>query len=183
MRRLLQRKATVTGFAVLLTLLLVWRVAPAAQAQTMEVPYDIHVKLLLKLLSKSRTLPDRLGAEVVLAVAGSRSLTEVRGVVKGNQLLGRPIRVVRFTDRGTRPDIVYVGIDSRVSVDSICRSAKKSGAATVTGVPEFVRMGVALGVKLSPSRRPKIMVNLEAAREEGIDLPAAILKIAEVVDQ
>jgi len=156
---------------------------PSAERYELSVPYDVHVPLLLKLVSKSRSLPDRLGAEVRIAVCGKLSLGAVRELADGKLLLGRPIRVIDATQASAGAEIVYVGPDAEVSVQEVRALAKRTGAVTVTGVSELVEQGIALGVKLSPSHRPKILVNLPAAREQGIDLPAAVLAIAEVIER
>lgn len=156
-------------------------VASALDAAVISTPYSIHVPLLLKLVSKSRGLPGRLGAEVVIAVAGNDSLTEVRSIANGKQLLGRVIRVVSLEDMRAAPDIIYVGPDSAWPVPKVRRRAREIGAITITGVGAFVLQGVALGIQISPSRHPKILVNLPVAQAQGIDLPSDILGISEVV--
>lgn len=155
----------------------------SAQRYDLSVPYDVHLPLLLKLVSKSRTLPDRLGPEVRIAVCGRRSLGAVREIADGKQLLGKRIRVLDAMEANAGADIVYVGPDAEVGVQELRAMAQTAGAITVTGVSELVEQGIALGVKLSPSHRPKILVNLAAARQQGIDLPAAILAIAEVIER
>ncbi len=156
---------------------------PSAEHYELSVPYDVHVPLLLKLVSKSRTLPERLGAEVRIAVCGRRSLGALREIADGKQLLGKRIRVIDATRARAGAEIIYVGPDAEVSVEEVRALAQATGAVTVTGVGELVEQGIALGVKLSPSHRPKILVNLAAARQQGIDLPAAVLAIAEVVER
>ncbi len=167
--------------AVIASVALLWPASARTHEQEVSTPYAIHVPLLLKLLSKSRGLSERLGPDVVIAVAGEESLEQVRSIAEGKKLLGKPIRVVRMADPDDRPDVIYIGPDSPESVGSLLERAASLGAITITGVGGLVAEGVALGVKLSPSRHPKITVNLPAALAQGVDLPSDVLGISEVL--
>jgi len=174
-RYLLPVAATIASAALL------WPALARAQEQELSTPYGIHVPLLLRLLSKSRGMSDRLGPDVVIAVAGEQSLEQVRSIAEGKKLLGKPIRVVAVTAPSDLPDVIYIGPDSPESVGSLLERAASLGAVTITGIGGLVPEGVALGIKLSPSHHPKITVNLPAALAQGVDLPADVLGISEVV--
>ena len=53
---------------------------------------------------------------------------------------------------------------------------------TLTGVPDYVRRGVAVGIGVEQDK-PQILINLGAARAEGSDFDASLLRIAIVVGQ
>jgi hypothetical protein len=50
----------------------------------------------------------------------------------------------------------------------------------VTGVPEYVERGLAIGVGVK-GERPEIVINLDASRAEGAELNAQVLRIARIV--
>jgi hypothetical protein len=52
---------------------------------------------------------------------------------------------------------------------------------SLTGVPEFVDRGVAIGIGVKPDKRPDILINLLSSRKEGSDFDASLLRIARVV--
>lgn len=167
--------------AIIASAALLWPASARAQEREVSTPYNVHVPLLLKLLSKSRGLSERLGPDVVIAVAGEESLEQVRSITEGKKLLGKPIRVVDVADRGDHPDVIYIGPDSPEPLGSLLERAASLHAVTVTGVGALVAEGVALGIKLGPSRHPKILVNLPAALAQGVDLPSDVLGISEVL--
>jgi hypothetical protein len=59
-------------------------------------------------------------------------------------------------------------------------AARTSRITTVTGVPEYVETGLAIGIGVK-GERPEIVINLTASRAEGADLDAQLLKLARIV--
>jgi hypothetical protein len=51
---------------------------------------------------------------------------------------------------------------------------------TLTGVAEYVRAGIAVGIGVRDDR-PEILVNLAAARAAGADFSAQLLLLARVI--
>jgi hypothetical protein len=50
----------------------------------------------------------------------------------------------------------------------------------VTGVPDYVRRGVAVGIGVVQDK-PQVLINLAAARAEGSDFDASLLRIATIL--
>ena len=59
-------------------------------------------------------------------------------------------------------------------------SRRKSPITTVTGVPDYVRRGVAVGIGMAQNK-PKVLINLPSSRSEGSDFDANLLRIATVL--
>lgn len=78
------------------------------------------------------------------------------------------------------PVALYVcpGMGDVLSVVSMV--ARKRAILTITSTGAYVKAGLSIGL-LRLEERPLIVVNLPAARAEGADLDAALLRIAEVL--
>ena len=60
--------------------------------------------------------------------------------------------------------------------------ARKSRIVTLTGIPAFVDRGVSVGIDLQGGK-PRILINLQAARAEGADFDSGLLKLARIVER
>jgi hypothetical protein len=66
------------------------------------------------------------------------------------------------------------------NVELISEVAKASGIITFSGVEGYMSRGVAVGVK-DVEGKPKIVVHLPMAKEQGADLDANLLKLADII--
>jgi hypothetical protein len=62
----------------------------------------------------------------------------------------------------------------------LLRALGAGGGVTLTGMPEYVEAGVAIGIG-ERGGRPLIRVNLDASRAQGASLAAELLAISDVV--
>jgi hypothetical protein len=83
--------------------------------------------------------------------------------------------------RANRVNVLYVTPGNEDNLDGILKISHTYGISSVTGVPDFVRRGVALGVGKKQSG-PEIIVNLANSRSEGMNLHPSLLRIATVVE-
>jgi hypothetical protein len=172
--------------------------AARALAQDMDVPVGAQVSILLKVIGFDRQLPLRAPTELVIGIAyqsGSRAslvakdetrrgFSEVRDGINGV-----PIRVETIdldserldaALRRLNPTILYVTPLRAADIAAIAAATRAARVTTVTGVARYVSRGLAVGVSLHDGR-PRILVNLEAARLEGADLASELLKLATIV--
>src|SRR5207248_1488455 len=77
-------------------------------------------------------------------------------------------------------DVVYVTPMRAIDIAEIGRICRAHHLHTVTGVPEYVEAGLAVGIGLRRDR-PLIIVNLEQARAEGAAFSAELLALARIV--
>ena len=173
--------------------------APAvASAQEVEVPVHIQVPLFMKVMSFDRQFLVRAGTEVVVGVAFqggyAASVTArdevvraLRGMVVGPD--GRGVRAVPIDlDRVSaedalarvRPCVLYVAPLRGADVAALAAAARRARVTTVTGVPRYVSLGLAVGARLQGDR-PRLLINVEASRQEGAAFAAELLKLAQVV--
>ena len=170
----------------------------ALSAQEMEIPVAVQVPLFLKVISFDRQLRTRAGqSEYVIAVAyqsGNRASTDARDEVVRSikterpTVVGLPIRVVTVDlDHESLSDclrvhgasLLYITPLRAIDVGALATTASAAGVTTVTGVPQYVAQGVAVGVRLQRDR-PRILINLQGARLQGADFAAELLKLADV---
>lgn len=171
--------------------------ATSAAQQEMELPVDLQLSLFLKVLSFDRQLRSRAGDELVVGVvmqrgyraslkAGEEALRALN--VRGTNVDGLPVRALAI-DLDSQPlagalegktTVLYFAPLRGVDVSALAASAAASGALTVTGVPRYVPLGVAVSARLQADR-PRLLLNLQAARRAGADFSAELLKLAEVI--
>jgi hypothetical protein len=172
--------------------------ATGAAQQEMELPVDVQVSLFLRVLSFDRQLSARAGGELAVAVvmqrgyrasqkAGDEALSALNG--SGTNVGGVPVRATAIDlDTQSLADalarrpatVLYFAPLRGVDVRVLAAAASAAGALTVTGVPRYVTMGVAVGARLQ-GERPRLLLNLQAARRAGADFSAELLKLAEVI--
>ena len=164
-----------------------------------DVPASLQALLFSKILTFDRTLVQRAGERIDVIVLyqdgniTSRDAAEqlVAAFRKAgvNSIGNQPIRfkLIAFEDIETVPavlkehaaDVVYVAPVRAVRVELLLRAAGRV-APVLAGSREYVAKGAAIGLELRNSK-PHILVNLDAAREQGMELSSQLLKLAEVV--
>jgi hypothetical protein len=172
--------------------------ARGARSQDMDVPVAIQVPVFLKVITFDRQLKARAGAEIVIGIAYQRGNREsviakdeamqafaaavdgvaglpvhVEPIDLDDELLGNAVKRLPLT-------FLYVTPLRATDIGAIAAVTRAARVTTLTGVPRYVSRGLAIGVGLRDGR-PRILLNLEAARLEGADLAAELLKLATIV--
>ena len=166
-------------------------------AQDMDVPMRVQMPILLKVISFDRQLHTRAPRDVVIGVimqGGNRASVAAHDqaieilTAAGTTVDGIPVRVITFDlDRQSVREVfanvalthVYVTPLRAVDIGELATQARAAGVTTMTGVAEHLGRGISIGVGLRAGR-PKILVNVRAARAEGAELSAELLKLAEL---
>ena len=177
-------------------LLLVCAGAPhALAAQEMELPVSLQVPLFLKVVSFDRMRNQMPDAGLVVGIAyqsGFRVSVTTRDEVDRALRLAadRRIRVVMIDlDRDVLSNVLqqqhvtflYVSPLRAFSIADIATAASAVHATTVTGVPLYAEQGLAVSARLQGDR-PKLVVNLPAAKRGGANFASELLKLAEVLE-
>ena len=176
---------------IVLLLVFAWVATPVAQE--MAVPVEVQVPLFLKLLHferrlQSRAADDTLVIGIVYQQRFRASLEVKDGFVAAVEALGTegPLRCTPL-DLDSQKDLSRALAASQARVLYLCplRAAdlkKIAGIArdhrvlTMTGVPDFVRAGVAVGID-SKGQKPLILINLPAARAVNVDFSSRLLSL------
>lgn len=189
------RRLAIGSVVALLTL------AGRAFAQQMPVPVDVQIPVLLKVLAFDRRIADARGEDLVVGVlyqSGFRLSSTVKDRVMealsnagSSGPANRTLKVVAvdadgednlekaLTRLGVR--VLYVTPLRAFDLAGLASATRRGRTLTMTGVPEYVEAGLSVGLDLRQDR-PRILVNLRAARAEGADLAAPLLGLATVVE-
>ncbi len=76
--------------------------------------------------------------------------------------------------------VVYVTPLRAADLEVIVQISRERGLHTITGVPEYVEKGIAVGIG-ERKDHPLIIINLRAARAEGSAFNAYLLNLARIV--
>jgi hypothetical protein len=159
---------------------------------------DLQAKILLRALAYDRNLKERVGDSVTVAIVSHRgdnsaakeSIVRAFGGLAKLTFQGLPMSVVEHefsTIEHLRDDIAARGIDVlylsgglEAQLASILALTHSKKVATITAEDAYVPAGVAIGVMLR-DRAPKLWVNLASSKEEGLNLSADLMRVAEVI--
>ena len=186
------------GYACLiLTVLLT---AVVARPQDLDVPMNIQLPLLLKVLSADRNLRERAGAELMIGVIYQQryrasvntmeAILEVGGQSALSPFPDQPLRLVAIPvdNAGVidsllaahEVDVCYLAPLRATGLAPILSATRARRIVTCTGVPEYIESGVAIGFD-AKGGKPQIVINIEAAKAEGIDFSSQLLKLARII--
>lgn len=80
----------------------------------------------------------------------------------------------------TGVQVLYFTPLRSIDLRELLARTRAQGIRTITGVPEYVEIGVAVGITVERDR-PRIIINREASRAEGSDFSSQLLKLARVI--
>jgi hypothetical protein len=169
-------------------------------AQEVAVPVAVQVPILVKILNFDRNLAERAGGRLVVGVLFQSRYRTSANVAKEvcRALQGLPAGVLSTIElscvaidldatsaldsalRLNRVQVLYVSPLRAVSLGDVSAVSRAARITTLTGVPRYVEIGLAIGLDMK-GERPEIVINLAASRAEGADLTAHLLKLARVV--
>jgi len=168
--------------------------------QAMALPIDIQLAMFDKILTYDRAFRTHVGDEVVVGIlfqeryrASLLAKTSVLDAVErdGRTTIGRvPVRfiVIELTEGDALEqavsehavDVMYVTPLRAYDLAAISRFGNTHNIITLTGVPEYVTAGIAIGVGLRGDK-PEILVNLDVCEAAGIELSSQLLRLARVL--
>lgn len=175
--------------------------ATVCHGQEMAVPLEQQIPLLLKAMSFDRNLRSRSGERIVLGILYQETVRGSLGVkdkvleMLENEVAqtidGMPIQCVAIdlgstddlpsTIRSKHINLLYVAPVRAHDMAAFAATARSLQIPTLTGVPEYVEDGLAVGIGAS-GEKPCIVINLNAARSEGADFDSHLLDLARVIE-
>lgn len=190
--------ARVAGLAAALAGLLIGLPQPARAA---ELPPETLAVLMLRVLAYDRSVARLPGAEITIAVisragdaaseAGADALAEAIRKLSGKvNVDSKAIRVLRvpFGNRAdferrldaVRPAAMFLEPALETAAGDLQALSRRLSVLTFTSVANLAKVGASVGL-VSNGDKAKIMINLAAAKAEGADLDASLLRLAEIV--
>ena len=167
--------------------------------QEMEVPVNVQYPIFLKILSFDRALSERVDGAIVLGIVfqgkNRESLNAKNKFVNSiknssiKNINKIPIRHVEIdiekvdlnkSVTENKVNILYMTPLRAVNAESVYSFSRTKKIVTLTGVPKYVESGFAVGLELKKGK-PSILINLLAAKAEGIDFSSRLLKLARVL--
>jgi len=173
-------------------------VAAPAVVDSMPVPMEHQVNLILKILTYDRNLESRSGPDVRIGIVyfasdpGSvRARNEIADVLQrfGDRTVNRlhvrytPVEFVSETQfesavKAAQINMLYITPGNTRNIDAVVRLSQRQKILTATGVPQYVERGIAVGIDITP---PNIMINLPSSKAAGSQFDASLLHIARIV--
>ena len=147
-----------------------------------DVPAALLVKIVFAAVAYDRSADKRFGDALEVAVIGSArgGLEEALGGFSDKKVKTREIRLVASaidTLTKDKVDVVFFA-DKLGSLARNVASACKTAQITCVATDEAdVKAGLPVGVELVAGK-PRLLINLEAAKDCGADFPAQILKMS-----
>lgn len=169
-------------------------------AEDASVPVGLQMELFAKIAAYDKNLPARAGDKLVIvllvksgsdestkaAKAADKALADI-GTIAG---LSHEQSTVAFSDAAALAKLcktkhvgaVYVAPGFADSdVEAMAKGLDGADVLTVSGVASFVSKGVVVGFDLV-SGKPKLLVNLNQAKKQKVELSAEVLKLMKVVE-
>lgn len=161
----------------------------AAAQQRVAVPASVQLALFEKIWTMDRTFSHRrvVTIGVVYQRLNRASFNAKEQILEA----GRGSRSIQFrlidvenaslqeADL-TAVQVLYFTPLRSIDLRELLARTRANGIRTMTGVPEYVEIGVAVGLTVERDR-PRILINLEASRAEGSDFSSQLLKLARVI--
>jgi hypothetical protein len=183
----------------ILAVLLVLTSLPA-RAQSMALPAELQVPLILKILTYDRQFEAKAKKEVAIGIvfdpadaASGKAAEQVSDTLykfSGKTVKKLPLKyyLVEFTSEAELEatvkkrgiNVLYLCPGITKSLQSVIKISQAQSITTATGVPDSVRRGVAVGIGVFQDK-PQILINLPSSKSEGSEFDASLLQIATVL--
>jgi hypothetical protein len=187
-------------FGLVLGLVALLRATGLAAAEPMPLTPDLQVPLILKILTYDRHFEAKAGRDLAIGIvyapadpssvkaANDISDTLFRFAGKTVKRLGIRYFLIEFTtpekleqsiaQRGI--SVLYLAPGNAKNLAAVTKVSQARGITTATGVPDYVRKGVSVGIGIADDR-PQILINLPSTKAEGSEFDLSLLRIATVL--
>lgn len=153
-----------------------------ARAYPVDVPISLQIKLMFKICSMDRNF-SRFGNPIKIGVTSDEFLNEFNAVKGKLKIKGSDFEVTKMSspDDVENCKIVYLGKNWAGNYPSVAKKAAVSKTLVFCQTEEGVdNGGAAISFKVI-DKKPRIIVNLGNAKDQGTDFPAGFLKITVLV--
>jgi hypothetical protein len=169
-------------------------------AEEMALPVAAQVPLLLKILTYDRNLGAKAGSELAIGIVydpsdreSAKATTELGSALfqyQGKTVKQLPIKyyTIEYTNTSDLErfvkqkgiSVLYIAPGNARNLANILQLSQGLRLTTLTGVPDYVRRGAAVGLAQGADR-PQILVNLQTTRNEGSEFEASFLRLATIL--
>jgi len=165
-------------------------------AEEMALPVATQVPLLLKILTYDRNLGAKAGSELAIGIVydpsdrdSTKATTDLGSALfqnRGKTVKQLPIKyyTIDYTNNAVLErfvkqrgiSVLYIAPGNARNLTNILQVSQDLHLTTLTGVPDYVRRGAAVGLAQGADR-PQILVNLQTTRNEGSEFEASFLSM------
>lgn len=160
-----------------------------APARASDVPAGLMVKIVMAAVAFDHSIDQRFGDTVVVGVVGGGSrAAEIKSVLDGyadKKLKGKALEVVTLgADELENRDVDLVFFSEALggNAKKYAEICQRKNATAVSFDEAGVAAGIPLGVELTADGKPKLLINLNAAKASGAIFSAQVLKLARMVE-
>jgi hypothetical protein len=167
---------------------------PSLRGDSFPIPASVQLLLFSKIWKFDRSLSDR--DEIVLAILYQSSFRisaeSKERLIEAVHTTGMKIRCIPVSLdnpdhvwaelQSSKADVFYITEMRGISISEVVRVSRAHHIKTITVVQGYVEGGVAIGLRVR-NDKPDIVVNLSAAKAEGSDLTAQLLRFATIVTE
>jgi hypothetical protein len=170
-------------------------------AEEMPVPAKLQVPLILKILTFDRNFEQRVGPALRIGIiytsqdpASHRAKEEIARTLDyytTKTIKKLPITYISLeyqTEQAVQEavktehiNVLYVVPGNADHLQKLLNISQANRITTVTGVPTYVKEGVAVGIGVEKNQKPRILINLRSSKSEGSAFDANLLRLATVV--
>jgi len=172
-----------------------------AQTEQMPVPADSQVPLLLKVLTFDRNFSQKITSALRIAIVydpsnpesrrAQRDIADILDRFSTKTIKQLPIEYIPLQYRGEQTldesakahniNVFYIAPGNARHLQALLRVSLEHQITTITGVPDYVVQGVAVGIEVRENHKPGIFINLSASKSHGCDFDAKLLQLARIV--
>jgi hypothetical protein len=173
----------------------------SSYAQEMALPVEDQVPLFIKILNYERNLKNYKNDIVVIGVIYQERFrisnlakdAFIKTIDENSEITidGKPVDCVPIEISNIdyleniiidkKIKVLYVAPLRSIELSSIYRVSRQKKVVSITGVSRYVKDGLSVGLDLI-DERPKILINLKAAKYEGTDFTSQLLRLAIIIN-
>ncbi|MCK4384798.1 MAG: YfiR family protein [candidate division Zixibacteria bacterium] len=192
-------KSKIIAIALFL-LILLFPFRQTKAKEKMPVPPRVQIPILLKVLTYNRNFEKKVGDELVIGILYDskdddskkvkQEVSEILDSLSAMTVKGVPFFYVeveynsedslRNLVKSNKIDVLYIAPGGIWSLKSIVQISQKYEIPTMTGITDYVKKGISVGIGLKENK-PEIWVNLDSAKAEGSNFSANLLKLCKVI--
>lgn len=184
-----------------LVVILMFVIMPESISQKMEVPIEIQVPMLLKILTFDRNLEKRSGKILTIGIVFQSKykdsfetkdkFIESINKISIKKIKDIPIELVSIdVDRNDlesavlkdEVDVLYITPLRAFDIEKVIKLTQDKKIISMTGVIELINSGISVGIGVK-GEKPLIIINLRSAKLEGVDFSSQLLKLAKIIEE
>lgn len=162
----------------------VW--ASQATAQSQAVSENAMKAVLFYKLPQFVYLPDERRAHPMMVCAmGGHPIVSALEKLAGTSTEARPavFQMVASASEASRCDFLFIPRSETANFDAILHRLESNDVVTVSDIPGFAKAGGMIEFTQHPERTGvQILINRRAARQQGIEFNAQLLRLAKIVE-